>query len=339
MDIDFNNRVRQVYFLLFVTLIGIIIFLELYIFFPGFLGAVTLYILSRKWYFKLTVGRKWKKGLTALLFILAFVICVAAPVYLSFQLLYNKLNILFKDPQQIEAFAKSVSSQIQQWTGQELVTKDLTGNIQKSLTTFVPRLLNSSATIMGNFFMILFLAFFMFVNGVEMEKTLQEYIPLRQQNIDRLADETNMMVRASAIGIPVISIIQGLCAAVGYWIFGVKDVVLLGFMTGIFAFFPVVGTAVIWLPLVIFLFSSGESGKAIGLAIYSVVVTGNIDYVARITLLKKIGDIHPITTILGLIVGLKLFGFWGFIFGPLLISYFLLLIRIYRSEFGPTKAA
>jgi predicted PurR-regulated permease PerM len=90
---------------------------------------------------------------------------------------------------------------------------------------------------------------------------------------------------------------------------------------------------VVWVPLVVAQFSGGHTGQAIGLAVYSIVVTGNVDYLARITLLRKIGDIHPVITVLGVIVGLKLFGFWGFIFGPLLISYFLLLCKIYNAEF------
>jgi predicted PurR-regulated permease PerM len=121
-------------------------------------------------------------------------------------------------------------------------------------------------------------------------------------------------------------------------IFGVKDYVLWGFLTGLFAFFPVVGTMVVWIPVVIYLLSSGHTGHAIGLGVYSLVVTGNIDTLARITLLKGLGDVHPLVTVLGVIVGLKLFGFWGFIFGPLLISYFLLLYKIYSKEFGSLQA-
>src|SRR5690606_29498445 len=116
--------------------------------------------------------------------------------------------------------------------------------------------------------------------------------------------------------------------------FGIDEFILWGFLTGLFAFFPILGTMVIWVPLVIYLFSTGQTTPAIGLFIYSMAITGNIDYVARVSLLKKIGNVHPLVTVLGLIVGLKLFGFWGFIFGPLLVSYFMLLISIYRSEFG-----
>ncbi len=101
-----------------------------------------------------------------------------------------------------------------------------------------------------------------------------------------------------------------------------------------FAFFPIVGTTLIWAPLVVFLFSQGNTGQGIGLLIYSLLVTGNVDYLARVTLMKRLGDVHPMVTVLGVIVGLSLFGFWGFIFGPLLISYFMLLFKIYTNEFG-----
>nr|WP_295935067.1 AI-2E family transporter [uncultured Dyadobacter sp.] len=334
---DFNNRVRQVIFLLIVTALAVLVFKQLYIFFPGFLGALTLYILCRQYYFYLTEQRKWKKGITAILFMVLFMACIVAPVYFSLQMIFSKIDDILKDPGQINHAIDAISAQLREWTGQDLLTKEATADVRKKAASFIPGILNSSATMLGNLLMILFLAFFMFQNGRYMEKTLEHFIPLRPKNVGLLADETIGMVRANALGIPLISLIQGCVALLGYWIFGVQDFVLLGLITGIFAFFPVIGTAMIWLPLVIYLFSSGENGKAIGLAIYSVVIIGNIDYVARITFLQKVGNVHPVITILGLIAGLKLFGFWGFIFGPLLISYLLLLVRIYKSEFSESQ--
>lgn len=337
MNSDFNNRVRQVAFMLIVTALAVIVFKQLYIFFPGFLGALTLYILCRKYYFHLTEDRKWNKSLTAVTFMVLFLACIVAPIYFSLQMVYSKIDDIVRDPQQVNQAIDAISAQIRDWTGQDLFTKEATTDIRKKAAGFIPGILNSSATMLGNLLMILFLAYFMFLNGRNMEKALEQSIPLRPKNISLLADETIGMVKANALGIPMISLIQGIVALLGYWAFGIKDFVLLGLITGIFAFFPVIGTAMIWLPLVIYLFSSGENGKAIGLLIYSVVIIGNIDYVARITFLQKVGNVHPVITILGLIAGLKLFGFWGFIFGPLLISYLLLLVRIYKSEFGDSQ--
>lgn len=330
---SYNNKVRQLLLMLIVLALAIVLLLELYGFFPGFLGAVTLYILSRDLYLYLTEKRHWKKGWTALLFLVGFLVCIGLPVWLTVRLLSGKVNALLTNSHEVVQVLQSFSKQIQAWTGQEVLSQQNIQSLQKSITNFLPILLNSTATMLGNLIMILFLAFFMLTSARQMEKSLGNYIPLKEDSIDMLAAETKNMVRANAIGIPLISIIQGLFAALGYWIFKMGDPILWGFLTGVFAFFPIVGTMVVWVPLVIAQFSGGHTGQAIGLAIYSIVVTGNVDYLARISLLKKIGDIHPVITVLGVIVGLKLFGFWGFIFGPLLISYFLLLCKIYNEEF------
>jgi predicted PurR-regulated permease PerM len=178
----------------------------------------------------------------------------------------------------------------------------------------------------------------MLYHGKEMEKTLLNIIPLKGENINKLASETKRLIKASALGIPLISIIQGITATVGYYLFNVDDYILWGFLTGVFAFFPVVGTMIMWVPLVIYMFSTGETWNATGLLIYSVIITGNVDYLSRITIMRKMGDVHPVVTVLGVLIGLGLFGFIGLIFGPLLVSYIILLFKIYMSEFFEVKS-
>ena len=148
-----------------------------------------------------------------------------------------------------------------------------------------------------------------------------------------LATETKIMIKANAIGIPLLAVIQGLIGMLGYWIFGVKEYALWGFITGVCSVIPIVGTGLVWVPLTIYLFASGSSWQGYGLGLYSLIVLSNIDYVARITILRKIGDVHPLITIFGVIVGLSMFGFLGLVFGPLLVSYFILSVKIYRNEF------
>jgi predicted PurR-regulated permease PerM len=335
---SFSNRLRQVILLIALTALGFLLVKELYVFLPGFLGAVTLYILSRGWYRYLTVKKKWNKNLTATVFILSFLMVIGLPVYLIINLLSPKISNLFSHSEEVIQGIKSVSAQVKEWTGQELFTDSNVADLQKRIANFFPAFLNSTAMIVTNLAMMLFVYFFMLTNGVKMERSFDYFLPLHEKNIDILGQETISVVRANAIGIPLISFIQGVFAMIGYWIFGINEFVLWGFITGVFAFFPIVGTTLIWGPLVVFLFSQGNTGEGIGLLIFSLLVTGNVDYLARVTLMKKLGDVHPLITVLGVIVGLSLFGFWGFIFGPLLVSYFLLLFKIYTSEFGPIHA-
>lgn len=332
---NFNNRIRQVLLIILLVVLAYLLARELYIFLPGFLGSVTLYILSREWYLELIEKRRWNKNLAATVFLLGFLILIGLPVYLIINLMSPKISLLFSNSQEVILGIKSVSAQLKEWTGQDLLTQDNLQELQKRIANFIPAFLNSTAITVSNLGIMLFVYFFMLKNARQMEKSLGDFIPLREDNINILAAETKNMVKANAIGIPLISIVQGLFAMLGYFIFGINDYVLWGFMTGVFAFFPIVGTMIIWVPLVIYLFANGHSGQGIGLAIYSLIITGNVDYLARISLMRRLGDVHPLITVLGVIVGLSLFGFWGFIFGPLLVSYFLLLYKIYTSEFGP----
>ncbi len=329
----FNDRIKQVLLLAILLLLIYVVFRELHIFMPGLLGALTLYILSRSNYFQLVYHRKWKKGLAAGMFILYYLFLIGLPVFLAITLISPKINAFLDNPTEMINAAKSSIITIQSRLGINFVSAESLSASLNKLTNYIPTVLNSTANLVTNLAIMLFILYYMLHNGRELERYFNRVIPLKQENINMLAAETKKLVRANALGIPLISIIQGLTAALGYFIFRVNEWGLWGFLTGVFAFFPVVGTMVVWVPLVIYMYVVGDTGNATGVLLYSIIVTGNIDYIARITLLRKMGDVHPVITILGVIVGLSMFGFIGLVFGPLLINYILVVFDIYMNEF------
>jgi predicted PurR-regulated permease PerM len=332
----FNERLRQILILMLILLIAVLLISQLTIFIPGMLGGITLYILSRSLYFQLIFKRKWKKGWTALLFIFAYLIIIAIPVYISIALVSPKISAMAENQSQIIGSIESVSAKVYEKTGITILSAESAKNIAQKVSAFIPRIINSTMALLTNLIIMFFLLYYLLIHGREMEKYLAKIIPLKHDNVNLLAGETKMMIRANALGIPIICIVQGAFAALGYWIFGIDDWALWGFVTGVFAFFPLVGTMIIWVPLVGYLFIHGSNWPAIGLTAYSFIVTGNVDYIARLKLMKYMGDVHPVITVLGVIVGLNLFGFMGLIFGPLLISYFLIMVKIYINEFDKT---
>lgn len=78
---------------------------------------------------------------------------------------------------------------------------------------------------------------------------------------------------------------------------------------------------------------SGDWGHAIGLTVYAIIVIANVDNLIRFVLQKKMADTHPLITIFGVVIGLSLFGFMGVIFGPLLLSIFILCVNIFKEEY------
>lgn len=330
---QFNNRIRQVVLLLVIAFLAFLIIRELYVFLPGLMGALTFYILGRERYFVLTEKKGWKPGLTALLVMLIFLILIAGPLYYAFILISPKISSIFSHTDELMIGLKALSEKVKVLTGQELLTENNFSALQSNIANYIPTFLNSSAMILSNLMIMFFVLYFMLTGGRAMEASVRKFIPLHQESIVALAHETKNMVKANAVGIPLISVVQGVAAWIGYTIFGLNDALMWGFLTGVFAFFPIVGTMMIWVPLVIYLFAQGVTGQATGLLIYSLFVTGNVDYLARVTIMKKIGNIHPLITVFGVIVGLQLFGFMGFIFGPLVFSYTIILVKIYAHEF------
>ena len=331
--INFNDRVRQILLLLLIILLLYLSVRELRLFMPGLLGAITLYILSRANYFQLVFNRKWKKGTAALLYIVFYLLILGVPIFAAVTLLSPKISSALSDPTAVISNIKQAIMQIQAKAGLFIVTERSLANSLDKTITFIPSLLNSTLNLVSNLIIMLFFLYYMLYHGREIEMTLFRIIPLKDANTSMLASETKKLVKANAIGIPLISIIQGLTATLGYFLFGVNEFALWGFFTGVFAFFPVVGTMAVWVPLVIYMYVSGETWNATGLLLYSLLITGNIDYVARITIMRKMGNVHPVITVLGVLIGLGLFGFIGLIFGPLLVSYIVVLFRIYMNEF------
>ena len=332
-QVSFNERLRQILILMLILALFILLISQLTLFIPGLLGGLTLYILSRTLYFRLIFKQKWKKGWTALLFILGYLLIIALPVYFSITLASPKIRALAENQEQIIKSIESVSQKVEQKTGFSIFTAQNAKTIAQKVSALIPLILNSTMVLLTNLIMMFFLLYYLLVHGSATERYLGKIIPLKHENVSLLAGETKMMIKANALGIPIICIIQGAVATLGYWIFGVEDWGLWGFVTGVFAFFPLVGTMIVWVPLVGFLFVQGSNWPALGLTIYSFIVTGNVDYLARLKLMKYMGDVHPMVTVLGVIVGLNLFGFIGLVFGPLLVSYFLIMVKIYINEF------
>lgn len=327
-----SNQIKQ--WIVLIILIGLIIVVirELWIFFPGFLAAITLYIISRGSYFQLVYHYKWKKSLSAALFLVGYTALLTLLVYSIIILLEPKVEKYLHDPSLFINEAKVAINDFQARTGFSIFTEDTAADLVKRISNFFPTLINSTFDMLANLALMLFLLYFMLYSGKEMEQWFTHMVPLDPGSMNLLVSETKRLVRASAVGIPLISIIQGITATLGYYLFGVEEYLLWGLLTGVFAFFPFIGTLIIWVPIVISMYAGGDTWNATGLLVYSLVVTGNIDYVARITILNKLGQVHPVVTVLGVIVGLNLFGFIGFIFGPLLLSYIMLLFRIYTSQ-------
>ncbi|MCB0508750.1 MAG: AI-2E family transporter [Bacteroidetes bacterium] len=332
----FTEQFRQVVIFALLTALGILIFIQINFLVPGILGAITIYILNRKVLFKLVHQKRWNRYVATCLLLLVDAIVLLIPFGLAILFAVPKLQNFTHNANDLFLGIKEIIKKIDAYTGIELLSKDNLKNIPSIVSSFLPNFLNITANIFINLSTMFFILFFLLFHSNKIENTLLKFIPLRDENKKLVTSETKSIVTSYAIGIPVIAIAQGFCAYIGYKIFGISDPILWGFVTCVLSVIPFVGSSLIWIPLSVYLISNGQTESGIFLALYCIVVVLNIDNVLRLFLLKAFADIHPLITLFGVITGLKLFGFMGLIFGPLLVSYFLLMIRIYVNEFSTT---
>lgn len=328
-----QNRVRQLFFIIVILLLGILLFLQLYTFLPALLGAITLYILMNRWMAWLTEKKKWRKGWTAMLLIFISLIVILLPVGLLVNMLSSKVSYVIQHSDELMGALKKVVANIEEKYNVTLASDSNINKLGNGIASNVPKILGATFNTLTTIFFMYFILYFMLMNGRRMDKSLYEHVPLKDTNVGRLGKEIRMMVVSNAIGIPLIAFAQGLVGLVGYLIIGVNEPFFWFGVTCIAGMLPVIGAALAYIPLAIIFFANGQNGQGIAMAIFGFGIIGTVDNVLRFTLLKKMGNVHPLTTVFGVIIGLKVFGFIGLIFGPLLISLFMLLLNIYSNEF------
>jgi predicted PurR-regulated permease PerM len=164
-------------------------------------------------------------------------------------------------------------------------------------------------------------------------KGVRPFIPFSAQNAERLRERFRDVTISTLIGTGLTAAVQGLLVGLAFWVTGISNALFWGVVTIVLAILPVVGSGLVWGPGAIALAIEGRYGMAIGLALWGVVVVGNVDNIIRPAVFRRWAQIHPFITIIGAFAGINYFGLLGLLIGPLAISYFFELIRMYREEY------
>jgi predicted PurR-regulated permease PerM len=334
-----NNRVRQIGFLALVVLLGWLLFQTFSPYIPAFLGAITFYVVMRNTMHKLVYKRKWKRGAAAAALMFLSFLIVLVPIWVLISMLGTKIGYAIENSNQVLAALNKFVTGLEQRYKVEILSDQNFQQAGKYIATSLPRILGATFSTLLSLVLMYFTLYFMLVRSKEMEQYLYEYIPLKDENIEWIGKETNMLVYNNALAVPLIALLQGVVGLVGYLLIGTPDPWFWFVITAITSMLPFVGAAAAYVPLAIFMFSNdGPQWKAVAVLLWGFLIVGLVDNVFRIWIQKKWGDVHPLITAFGVIIGVELFGFVGLIFGPILISMFLLLIKIYINEFAAKRS-
>jgi predicted PurR-regulated permease PerM len=332
-----NNIIRQVLLLVLVIVMGIVLFNQLQSFIPALLGSYTLFVLLKKWMYILTGRYKWKKNLAASLLMFVSFLLILVPIALLINLLSSKINFAVQHSSQVLNAVEQLINKYEKQYHIDVISEKNMQQLASWGAQTLPQIVGATFNSMVTIIFMYFILYFMLTNARKIDVGLIEWMPLKNENVLLLRQETNSLVYSNAIGIPLIAVVQGFFGLLIYLILGVSEPWFWFVVTCIASMMPVLGAALAYVPVAILLFANGQNVKAIIVLAWGFGVIGTVDNIFRFWLQKKIGDVHPLITAFGVILGVNLFGFMGLIFGPILISLFILMIKIYINEFSVTK--
>ena len=326
-----REQIWKITLVVLIVGLGLLLFKQARIFLSGILGAFTLFVLLRRHTYRL----QEKIGTTTAtsIVITGVVLFIMIPLSLLVWYVINRIQNVDWSPESLLEPARQAITLIQEKTGFDILSEKSIGFIARNMTMIGHQIINGIGGFIANILACIIILFFMLSGGKTMEKYLASVLPFNEKNKKEIVERVHIMVRSNAIGIPLLALIQGLIAFIGYLAFGVPNAALSGILTGLCSMVPVVGTMLVWIPISIYFMALGLWGKAIGLIIFGAVIISQSDNLIRFILQKKMANTHPLITIFGVIAGVPIFGFLGIIFGPILVSLFLMFLDMFRKEY------
>jgi predicted PurR-regulated permease PerM len=328
----FSYKQRNNIILASIVILGCFLVYALSGLFSSILGAIVLFTIFRPLYLHLVDKKRWNKTLVAVIIILTSLFVIVIPLMSLCILVVNKIAGINKGTFNLQEWI----SRIDDYAGYNFNQPHLAENILQKLAAYAtdlfPSILGSTVSIFITLLVMYFLLYFMFVQIVEFEAALLKYAPFREQHALKFAVALRNATYSNVLGQGIIALTQGILLANGFWIFGIPNPVFWGVIGLFISFLPVVGAPTLTIPAGIILMAEGHTLKGILLLAYGLLFIGNIDNVLRMIINKRLANTHPIISIIGVFIGIPLFGILGLVFGPLLLSYFLLLLEIYETN-------
>lgn len=276
-----------------------------------------------------------RPSLAAFLTTLIVFACIVTPIFLISSLLINQIFTFYLSLDSmsnlhIDSFFTGLQQKIQVYIpGFEI-------NITEQIKTSVGWFTKNVGAIFAGTISFVFSAliavmgsFYLFKDGKSLVTWLVSISPLKDSEDKAIFDRVATSIRSVVTGTVLVSMIQGLSSAVGFSIFGINRAVLWGTVGALIGLLPGVGSAGIMIPAILFLFFTGATSSAIGLAIWGTVSIVIVDNVISPYLMGRGSSLHPFVVLISVLGGISLFGPIGFILGPVFISLFLVLLEIY----------
>ena len=320
-----------------ILLLGTILAIAFKPYYNAFFGALILFILFRGLHKRFTTKNKMKQGTSAISIILLTIFIALIPIFFILTIAVSQVSTFISN-------ADSLSKdEMVSWVDEHYPSADFSnivtnflGAIKKLSAKLIVGAIQNTTKFFTTLTVMYFMLYFLLVNDKKVEEGIIKYLPFSEKHSTKMYNEINNITNSAVMTTGLIAIIQGTLLGVIFMIFGVPGAVTWGIAAAILSFLPVVGAPVIYIPVALYYLATGSIGTGIGILIGGLILS-SIDNFIRPSMQKKFGEMHPLVSLIGVFIGIPLFGLLGIVVGPLLISYFLLSIKFFYIEFVDKK--
>ncbi|MCQ6963252.1 AI-2E family transporter [Methanolobus chelungpuianus] len=327
--------------LVLLALLVIVLAYSLYPYISAFFGAFILYAVFKPIYSFMTSRLKIKPSIAAFSIIIMSILIILIPLYALLSVVFIQVQTLLEDINGIYSNIDSALNYIDHMSNNMLPMEialrerlmDIAASVANSVSIMAVGAISTIGQRIIEFIIMYFVLFYLLVGDrSEFAQSLEKAIPFSEKNRNKLLGQFPRLVKTILVSSSIIAILQGFILMVTFLLLDIKGAFLWGFVTMILAFLPVVGPPIIWVPTLAFQIIQGDMFTAAGVLAGGIIHT-LVDEVLRPFVQKRVGHVHPLVTLVGVVTGVKFFGLLGIIIGPLLISYVLLVAAMFHDEY------
>lgn len=179
-----------------------------------------------------------------------------------------------------------------------------------------------------NFFITIYLVFFLLRDGASLAARINVAIPLDEQDKRELLLKFTTVIRAAVKGNVVVAIVQGGLGGLAFWFLGVNGALLWAVIMAVLSLLPAIGAGLVWLPVALYFLVTGAVWQGLGLIAFGVLVIGMVDNVLRQMLVGKDTKMPDYVVLISTLGGMAVFGLNGFVIGPVIAAMFMAVWHI-----------
>lgn len=333
------TRPETYFFLVILVIIGILSFLVFMPFMTTLILAATFAVLVYPVHRKVLEAFKGNNGIASLVTVFCLICLIIVPLFLIAAQVFNEATSAYHHIVSensaitftVDAVQTSFNEKVERvFPGVNIDLRNYITAASAWLLQNIGAFFSGTISIGLRLFLALFALYYFIKDGPLFLKLFQEHSPIPREHTGVLIQKLRSSIRSIIGGSLVVAVLQGIVSGIGFAIFGIPNPALWGTLTGLSALVPGVGTALIFVPAVLYVFVTGTLFQGIGLGIWGLAAVGLLDNFLSPRLIGGGLKIHPLIILFSIIGGLTFFGPEGFILGPLTISLFMALFNIYK---------